>query len=71
MSQQANARIIRWSLILAQYNYKIVHKPGKDNLIADCLSRLPIKDDIIINTPNEYINLINFALINVTFEDIA
>ena len=39
-------------------------------MIVDCLSRLPIEDDIIINT-NEYINLINFELINVTFEDIA
>ena len=51
LSQWANARIIIWSLILAQYQYKIVHKAGKDNLIADCLSRLPKEDDLIINTP--------------------
>ncbi len=34
----ANHRLMRWSLII-QYNIKIRHKKGVDNLIADALSR--------------------------------
>jgi hypothetical protein len=34
-----NQRLLRWSLILSEYNMKITHIKGRDNLIADCLSR--------------------------------
>ena len=34
-----NQRLLRWSLILSEYNMKISHIKGRDNLIADCLSR--------------------------------
>ncbi|XP_063954090.1 uncharacterized protein K02A2.6-like [Lytechinus pictus] len=36
-------RVIRWSLILAAYEYEIVYKPGSENANADALSRLPRK----------------------------
>jgi hypothetical protein len=29
----------RWALLLADYNFVLVHKPGKENGIADPLSR--------------------------------
>lgn len=35
-----NQRIMRWSLILQQYPLKIQHIRGKDNLVADALSRV-------------------------------
>ena len=34
-----NARLTRWGLALQQYNIEILHIKGKDNLIADLLSR--------------------------------
>ncbi|CAB4001500.1 Hypothetical predicted protein [Paramuricea clavata] len=34
-----NQRLLRWSLILSEYNMHIQHIKGQDNLIADCLSR--------------------------------
>lgn len=34
-----NQRILRWSLLLQEYNIEIVHVRGKDNLIPDALSR--------------------------------
>jgi len=36
-----NARINRWRLRLSEYTYEIRHKPGKDEKVADALSRLP------------------------------
>ena len=32
-------RITRWSLMLAEFNYTIHYKPGRENIIADPLSR--------------------------------
>jgi len=32
-------KLFRWSLELQQYNFTIVHRAGKDNLLADLLSR--------------------------------
>ncbi|KAK8781006.1 hypothetical protein V5799_017653 [Amblyomma americanum] len=37
----AAARIQRWALLLSAYDYVIKHQPGKDNVPADALSRLP------------------------------
>ncbi len=39
--QNSNARILRWCLALQPYKFTIEHCPGKKNLIADYLSRLP------------------------------
>ena len=42
ISPMASARLQRWALKLSAYQYKIAHKPGKDNANADVLSRLPL-----------------------------
>ena len=34
-----NQRLLRWSLMLPEYNIEVRHIRGKDNVIADCLSR--------------------------------
>jgi len=35
-----NARIIRWWLLLQQFDLNIVDKPSKENVVADFLSRM-------------------------------
>ena len=40
----ASARIQRWAIALAAYDYKLVYRRGQDNGIADLLSRLPLPD---------------------------
>ena len=51
----ANAHIQCWALFLAQYDFALTYKAGKDNLVADALSRLLIVDDHKAATPMEYI----------------
>ena len=34
-----NQRLVRWSLALQEYNLEIKHISGKDNVVADALSR--------------------------------
>ena len=33
-------RLARWILLLQEFDYSIVHKPGREHLIADYFSRL-------------------------------
>jgi transposase InsO family protein len=40
--QLASARVKRWALLMAAYDYEIQHIPGKTNCTADFLSRKPI-----------------------------
>ena len=35
-----NPRVIRWLLLLQEFNINIIDRPGKDNLVADFLSRM-------------------------------
>lgn len=47
----ASPRMQRWGLMLAGYNYQLVHRPGKSIANADALSRLPLPDKPLGNAP--------------------
>ena len=38
------SKLARWSLLLAEYDFEIVHRAGKDNVVPDLLSRHPMED---------------------------
>lgn len=40
--QNPNQRLMRWCLFLQPYNLNIRHIRGKDNVVADALSRAPL-----------------------------
>jgi hypothetical protein len=46
--EQGNNRILRWSLWLDGFDFEIQYKPGKDNCVADLLTReaAPFKEKI-------------------------
>ena len=37
--RQLNGRQAGWGELLSQYNFQITYRPGKENVIADALSR--------------------------------
>jgi hypothetical protein len=41
----SNDRITRWGLLLEEYGPKYIHIAGKNNIVADALSRLEKEDD--------------------------
>ena len=38
--KEKNQHLLQWSLILQQYNLQISHIKGRENVIADALSRI-------------------------------
>lgn len=46
-AKNINNRLHRWKLNLMEYNFKIVHKNGAQNVVADALSRIKMKDEKI------------------------
>lgn len=46
---EPTSRLLRWRLKLEEYNYKIIYKPGKYNVVADALSRIPVENDTCVN----------------------
>lgn len=74
----AAARVQRWAVFLAGYNYPIRHIPGKDNVSADCLSRFPtnynskkLTNDIDEHTfLNFIINDIRVLLVEIVKDEI-
>ena len=37
-----NSKLARWCLSLAEFDFVIEHRPGKDNVVQDALSRAPL-----------------------------
>lgn len=41
-----NSRLVKWRLQLAEFDFDIKHRPGKQNAVADALSRIPVEINV-------------------------
>ena len=41
-----SSRLFKWSVLLSSFSFRVKHRPGKENVVADCLSRAPIVSHI-------------------------
>ena len=48
-TSNANNWIARWQLLVAEFDIKVEYIPGKENKVADCLSRLRHQEDSLKN----------------------
>lgn len=39
------SRLLRWKLLLSEFDFEIIHRPGKSDVVSDCLSRIPQQND--------------------------
>ncbi|GFY13655.1 transposon Tf2-11 polyprotein [Trichonephila clavipes] len=76
--KQLTPEIARWALFLEDFNYEIIHRPGKQMGHVDCLSRYPVMtityDEITTKLANcqrndEYINSLKTLLENKQIND--
>ena len=67
-----SGRITRWLLLLHEFNITIIDKPGKENLVANFLSRLTHTDDNVhVDDTFLYEHLFDVSIKTPWFEDIA
>eukprot|EP00253_Pinus_taeda_P028586 PITA_28586 len=52
-----NARVTRWLLLLQEFDITIVDRPGKENVVADFLTRLKTNENVPVDDsfPDEYL----------------
>lgn len=59
----ANSRLLRWALKLQSYDFTLQYRKGKDNILADCLSRI----ETITGVDQDYEKLKTQILGNPTY----
>lgn len=50
-NKKPSSRLFRWKIALLEFNFDIYHKDGKQNVVADALSRITLND--LTNTEEE------------------
>lgn len=66
----AAARLQRWAVTLSAYTYSLKFRPANENLEADCLSRLPVRQESA-NDAEETFYSLRLQSMPVTHKDIA
>lgn len=51
------SRLLRWKLLLSEFDFDIIHRPGKSNVVSDCLSRIQLPNENEL-TPVRYFHYV-------------
>jgi hypothetical protein len=51
--KEPHPRLERWMILLSIYQFELIYKPGKDNIAADALSRIPNEKQINENVEDD------------------
>lgn len=68
-----NARVIRWLLLLQQFDLTIVDKPSKENVVVDFLSGLtfPVGEEGMVDDKLSDEHLFSILVLSPWFSNIA
>ena len=58
LPQHCSDRLQRWALIMQDYEYELVYRPGTSIVNADMLSRLPLKETVEVPVWEPVLNLL-------------
>ena len=68
---EQSAKTIRWALTLQEYDFTIIYGPGKDNVVADALSRLECQETTVKNEFREILTEeVSFPVVPVFDEEL-
>lgn len=63
------SRLVRWRLLLEEYDYSIIYKPGKNNTNSDALSRAITDSDLDTDPKKHLLSIQADDSHNLTFND--
>ena len=58
-------RLVRWILRLSIYNFVVVYRSGKDNVVTDALSRLPVGKSVQPLEPQSFTSVLVMQTVSV------
>ena len=64
-NRQTLGQLGRFCMRLEEFNYELSYRPGKDQSVADCLSRNPMKEEIEIDETGET-SAASYMIVEVT-----
>ena len=68
LNKHPSQKVMRWKLAIQEYDFDIIHIPGKDNIVADGLSRFcsfphDTEEEVIANMNFSYLNVLQRELL--------
>ncbi|CAF1078228.1 unnamed protein product, partial [Brachionus calyciflorus] len=67
--KNVHPRLKRWLLRLSLYEFEINYKPGKENIVGDGLSRLPVEEEINRDLNDDYFDSLIAIIDEININD--
>lgn len=60
------SRLLRWKILLSEFDFDIIHRSGKGNVVSDCLSRMDHEPNAEVNYFHFVSNPITKSILQIT-----